>query len=111
MHWWRRTLLSAAAVIAVCSAVPAQDAAQDLYQDVQLLLTVHKLQLTPAQTAWAADQATVVVGEREQLAALRAAIWDEDGKHFNAVNEAWIEAKSTPCPARCGRRSGESEQG
>ncbi len=96
MHWWRRTLLSAAAVIAVCSAVPAQDAAQDLYQDVQLLLTVHKLQLTPAQTAWAADQATVVVGEREQLAALRAAIWDEDGKHFNAVNEAWIEAKSTP---------------
>lgn len=83
-------------LLAACGGAVAQETNLELYQDVSLLLTVRKLDLTAEQIAAVAGQAQALATQRAELTQLRRTVWAEDGKHFEAVNEAWLEGKRTP---------------
>ena len=96
MYRWRVVCAGALALLLSCASAPAQDTNTELYEDVRLLLTVHKLDLSSEQVADALAQAQALADKRAELAELRRTVWAEDGKHFEAVNDAWLKGKRTP---------------
>lgn len=83
-------------LLAVCGGAVAQDTYPELYQDVTVLLTVRKLDLSADQIRSVLQQTQALAAQRAELAGLRQTVWAEDGDSFNAVNEAWLEGKRTP---------------
>lgn len=93
MASWRR-IGAALIVIALSSAlVLAQQDSTQVYQDVKLLRTIGKLQLTPEQMAGLLAGLEDVQPQRVTLAELRATVWEDHRGDIEAVNEAWLRGR------------------
>lgn len=83
-------------LLAMGGGALAQDTYAELYQDVTLLLTVRKLDLSTEQIRYALQQAQALAAQRAELVQLRQSVWSENAEHFQAVNEAWLKGQRTP---------------
>jgi hypothetical protein len=69
------------------------DAAQ-LYEDVQLLITIRALDLSAAQMGTLAQISAGVLSEQRDLAELRARMWDQYEDEIEDVLDAWMAGES-----------------
>ncbi len=93
-------LLVLVALALASSPVWAQDGPATVYEDVQLLVTIRKLDLTPEQMQRLLATAQTLDQQRQAIAEARATTWEEQQANIAAVNDAWLKGEDAPKDAQ-----------
>ncbi len=119
---WAFAMLAALAAIALVASLAAADTGtfgapqagqtamssdpSDLAQEVEIMMTVRELQLTPEQISGALALAQRVEQQRQAVEELREQTWQEHQDAFEAVIEAWMAGNEAPSgPQRVANRA------
>ena len=97
----RRICLVVLVALALASSPGwAQDGPAAVYEEVQLLVTIQKLHLTPEQMQRLLATAQALDQQRQVIAEARATVWQEQQASIAAVNEAWLKGEAAPDDAQ-----------
>lgn len=78
----------------------ASDDVAAQYEQVQLLVTISALNLTPQQLGRLQELNSEVMEQAQELAQVRAQVWEEHQADFEAVLEAWLAGRAIPPRAK-----------